>query len=77
MQSSFNNAIIQSAPMTIPFRSYTEALLICDYFLNELNCSITNKDCIMSKSFNEILVAQMAVEVKVSSLKILEFFEPW
>ena len=77
MQSMFNNAILQSDPMAIPFRSYTEALLICDYFLKELNCEIGDRACIMSKNYSDILVAQMAVETKVSSIRLLEFFEPW
>ena len=77
MQSMFNNAILQSDPMAIPFRSYTEALLICDYFLKELNCAIGDRACIMGKSFTEILEAQMAVETKVSSIRLLEFFGPW
>jgi len=77
MQSMFNNAILQSDPMTIPFRNYAEALLICDYFLKELNCAVGDKACIMNKNYTEILVAQMAVEVKISSAKLLEFFEPW
>ena len=63
--------------MAIPFRNYAEALLIGDYFTNALNCDINNKSCLMSKSVDEILVAQMAVETKISSFKILEFFEPW
>ena len=58
MQSMFNNAILQSDPMAIPFRSYTEALLICDYFLKELNCAVGDRACIMSKNYSDISLEQ-------------------
>jgi hypothetical protein len=77
MQSMFNNAILQSDPMAIPFRNYAESLIISDYFFNELNCSVGDTACIMSKNYTEILIAQMAVETKITSAKLLEFFEPW
>ena len=54
MQFMFNNAILQSDPMTIPFRNYAESLLICDYFLKELNCAVGDKACIMNKNYSNL-----------------------
>jgi hypothetical protein len=31
----------------------------------------------MNKTVEQILDAQMAVEAKISSLRLLDFFEPW
>ena len=77
MQSMFNNAIIQSAPMAIPFRNYAESLVVSDLFFNQLNCSVGDRACIMNKNLDDILVAQMAVGKKLSSFKLLELFQPW
>jgi carboxylesterase type B len=77
MQDTFNNVIIQSAPMAIPFRKFTEAMTIYLDFAQLLNCAARDVACLRSKSVNDILEAQFAVEKKITSLKLLEFFEPW
>jgi hypothetical protein len=46
-------------------------------FARLINCTFKDVKCLMKKSVDEILIAQMAVEKKVTSLKLLIFFEPW
>lgn len=77
MQDTFNNAIIQSSPMSIPFRKLDEAMILYYYFAKNLSCPINDLQCLRSKTADEIVASQMFVESKVSSLKLLEFFEPW
>jgi hypothetical protein len=58
-------------------RTYAEAMSICTFFEEALKCGVRDVACLMSKTVDEILDAQMAVETKISSLKLLDFFEPW
>lgn len=77
MQNYFNNAIIQSSPMSIPFKTYNEFAALYVYFADEIGCQLGDINCLRKKSYEEILEAQMIVEKKVSSLRLLEFFESW
>lgn len=77
MQDTFNNAIIQSSPMAIPFRKLDEAMILYYYFAKNLSCAINDIQCLRSKTADEIVASQMFVETKVSSLKLLEFAETW
>jgi hypothetical protein len=77
MQNMFKNVILQSAPMAIPFRSFAESLFVSDIFFKELNCSLNDKNCLMSKTVDRILEAQIESANKLSSLKLLELFQPW
>lgn len=52
-------------------------MILYYYFGEILNCKFRDLECLKSKSVEEILNAQMEVEKKVTSLKLLEFFEPW
>lgn len=77
MQTYFNNAIIQSSPMSIPFRTYDEFAALYVYFADELGCQVGDLNCLRNKTYEEIVEAQLIVEKKVSSIRLLEFFEPW
>lgn len=77
MQQNFNNAIIQSSPMSIPFKNFEEAFILYSYFNQELNCAPKDMACLRSKSIDDILDAQLKAENKIASLKLLEFFEAW
>ncbi len=77
MQPYFKNAIIQSSPMSIPFRAFDEMILLYVYFADFLNCAARDIDCLRNKTSDEIVVAQYKAEALVASLKLLEFFEPW
>ena len=46
-------------------------------FSHFINCTYGDLGCLMNKSTEEIINAQMKSELRISSLKILEYFEPW
>jgi carboxylesterase type B len=52
-------------------------MTLCFYFEQVLNCTARDIKCLRSKSVDQIIDAQMKAETKVSSVKLLEFFEPW
>ena len=47
------------------------------YFADAINCPARDIECLQKKTVDEIVDAQMKAEKQVSSVKILEFFEPW
>lgn len=47
------------------------------YFADSLNCSARDIQCLRSKSVDDLISAQMYAEKKVTSLKLMDFFEPW
>lgn len=46
-------------------------------FAKLLNCKVRDVGCLMKKSVDDILKAQYAVELNVTSLRLMTFFEPW
>ncbi|CAF0914111.1 unnamed protein product [Didymodactylos carnosus] len=76
-QSFFRAAIIQSAPMSIPFRTYSEYISVNVLLSQQIRCQVGDILCLRSKTADEIIQAQTIVNNKITSLKILLFFEPW
>ena len=73
----FRNAIMESSPFDIPFKNPYEALYLTSIIRQLLNC--TDDDymtCLRSKTSDEIADAQRTSRQEVTSLKIMEFFEP-
>ena len=77
MQSFFQGAIIQSAPLTIPFRTYAEYITPGVLLAEQLHCQYTDLDCFRAARYEEIIKAQRIVNNMVTSLNLLLFFEPW
>ncbi|CAF1101918.1 unnamed protein product [Rotaria sordida] len=77
MQPFFQRAIIQSAPMTIPFRTYSEYVIPGVLLAGQLHCTIGDVACFLTRSMDEIIAAQNAVNGMLTSLNFLLFFEPW
>ncbi|CAF4777067.1 unnamed protein product, partial [Rotaria sp. Silwood1] len=77
MQSSFKGAIIQSSPMSIPFRTYAQYKIPGILLAKELHCGICDITCFRRASYQDIIAAQMIINTNITSLKILLFFEPW
>jgi carboxylesterase type B len=46
-------------------------------FSELIGCGTRDMRCLRNKTADELLIAQMKVESKVTSFKFLEFFEPW
>ncbi|CAF3975929.1 unnamed protein product, partial [Rotaria sordida] len=61
MQPFFQRAIIQSAPMTIPFRTYSEYVIPGVLLAGQLHCTIGDVACFLTRSMDEIIAAQNAV----------------
>ncbi|CAF1382327.1 unnamed protein product [Rotaria sp. Silwood1] len=77
MQPFFQRAIIQSAPMTIPFRTYSEYVIPGALLAGQHHCIIGDVACFLTCSMNAIIAAQNAVNGMLTSLDVLLFFEPW
>lgn len=73
----FHRAIIESTPIAIPYKRFPEAILLGELFAELAGCAYRDMNCLRSKTANEIATAQFRARKKVSSLKLLEFFEPW
>lgn len=52
-------------------------MTLYEYFADYLKCAARDMACLRNRTIDEIIDAQMKAEVQVSSLKLLEFFEPW
>ena len=73
----FRNAIMESAPLDIPLKSRIEALYLAAIIRKLLGCQGNDyMTCLRSKTDGEIADAQLKSRDDVTSLKILEFFEP-
>ncbi|CAF1450255.1 unnamed protein product [Rotaria sp. Silwood1] len=77
MQSFFQRAIIQSAPLTIPFRTYLEYVTPTVLLAEQLHCAVGDIACFRRASFQDIVRAQEIINNMITSFRILLFFEPW
>jgi acetylcholinesterase/cholinesterase len=77
MQSFFQQAIIESAPMAIPFRTYEEYMTPGVLLAEELHCTYNDIACYRAASVDNITNAQKIVNTKITSFEALLFFEPW
>lgn len=73
----FRNIIVESSPIAIPYKRFPEAIILGALFAELAGCLPRDMNCLRSKSANEIAYAQYQSRSKISSLKLLEFFEPW
>jgi carboxylesterase type B len=77
MQSFFQQAIIQSTPVAIPFRTYAEYITPGVLLAEELHCTFSDIACFRAASVDNITNAQKIVNTKITSFEALLFFEPW
>ncbi|ESO87838.1 hypothetical protein LOTGIDRAFT_72137, partial [Lottia gigantea] len=73
----FQQAIVESSPFTIPYKSYPEALLLSAEFSNLVNCPPLDSNCLRNLSAEVLVEAQFKARSKIASVKLLEAFEPW
>ncbi|XP_066270604.1 cAMP-regulated D2 protein-like [Branchiostoma lanceolatum] len=74
----FDKAIMLSLPFTIPHKSKVEALLLGDYFAEQLNCSHGDMRCLRSKSVNDVVAVQQKADRYITNpFKLLELFTNW
>ncbi|KAK3091679.1 hypothetical protein FSP39_021806 [Pinctada imbricata] len=72
----FSRAIVQSAPISLPFKTEQEMLFLSDLISDKLGCRAGDMDCLLSKTADEVASAQFEIRNDPTSIKILEFFEP-
>lgn len=73
----FQRIIIESSPLAIPYKRFPEAIVLGALFAELVGCAPRDVPCLRSKSTQDIVYAQYLARSKVSSLKLLELFEPW
>ncbi|XP_046360493.2 crystal protein-like [Haliotis rufescens] len=73
----FRNAIIESSPFSIPYKTHAEALILGAHLASPLNCTARDINCLRQKNSVDIAQAQFISRSKLSSLRYLEEFEPW
>ncbi|XP_060075840.1 crystal protein-like [Ylistrum balloti] len=71
----FQRAILQSAPFSIPFKTYEQALDQGRSFSAELGCPTQDFECMKQKSPMEIIDAQKRTSTSTGT--ILQRFMPW
>ncbi|KAL5022719.1 hypothetical protein ScPMuIL_001874 [Solemya velum] len=78
-ETYFRAAILESMPFGIPLKNTAEALVLGRELSTHLDCGTlaVDLDCLRSKTADEVAEAQAKTNKQVSSLKLLEFFEPW
>ncbi|XP_076470633.1 cAMP-regulated D2 protein-like [Babylonia areolata] len=73
----FQNAIMESSPISIPYKRFPEAIVLGGLFAELAGCRPRDLPCLRSKTSEQLAYASHQARSKVSSLKLLEFFEPW
>jgi carboxylesterase type B len=61
----------------ILFRTYLEYITPSVLFAEQLHCPIGDIACFRNASYQDIVLAQVAINNMVTSFKLLLFFEPW
>lgn len=59
------------------FRTYAEYVTPGVLLAEELKCQYGDVACLRNATYQEIIAAQMVVNIKLTSLNLLIFFEPW
>jgi carboxylesterase type B len=71
-----NYISIFSYPLIV-YRTYSEYITPSVLLAEELHCSTGDIACFRRAAYQDIVTAQAAINNKVTSLKLLLFFEPW
>ncbi|XP_059164843.1 cAMP-regulated D2 protein-like isoform X3 [Physella acuta] len=73
----FQRAIIESSPLALPYKTYTEAFVLGGLLAEAVGCPVRDMDCLRAKTAEEITQASLKTRSEVASLKFLEMFEPY
>jgi len=73
----FRRAIIQSNPLTIPFKESWEAGIQANYFAKEIGCPDMDMECMRSKSIKEVTAATDATPIIINNERILHAAMPF
>ncbi|GFS21646.1 carboxylic ester hydrolase [Elysia marginata] len=73
----FQAAILESTPLALPYKTFSEAFVLGGMFAQKLGCPVSDIKCMRSKTAQDVAVAAFNTRSSVASLKILEMFEPY
>lgn len=73
----FQQALIESSPFSLPYKTKQEAEVLGDVLAGRLNCRFGDLTCLGNKTADEVSYAQKDIRNLPTSIKLLEFFEPW
>ncbi|XP_070541991.1 cAMP-regulated D2 protein-like [Ptychodera flava] len=74
----FHQAIMESNPFTLPFRTKSDSINQAKYFAEDLGCKAGDVDCMRAKPAEEVVDAQQNSSTKIVNVfRLLELFEPW
>lgn len=73
----YSRAIVQSSPLELPLKPWSDAIDLGARLAKKLKCSANDLVCLRSKTVDEILDAQVNVETHLYLLKPIEVFFPW
>ncbi|XP_045194483.2 cAMP-regulated D2 protein-like [Mercenaria mercenaria] len=72
----FRNAIVESAPFDIRYKTKEEVLLLGDFIAEFVNCTGADITCLRTRSAADIALAEHEVRSVITSPFLLELFEP-
>ncbi|KAL5006726.1 hypothetical protein ScPMuIL_015532 [Solemya velum] len=72
----FAHALIQSAPISVPFRSYEDSLKQGETFASEVGCKSFDIACMRNKTAKEVYIASLKSPRRISD-SILQMVEAW
>lgn len=76
----FSKAIIESNPITLPFKTVEQARALARLFVEDLNCTWNREDtdaCLRSRTVEQVLAAQYSSQQRIPYLEPLQLFLPW
>jgi carboxylesterase type B len=76
----FAKAIIESNPVTLPFKTIEESRTLARVFAEDLNCTWNREDtdaCLRSRTADEVVTAEMTSQKRIPWFHPLSLFLPW
>ncbi|EGC40157.1 hypothetical protein DICPUDRAFT_146986 [Dictyostelium purpureum] len=73
----FQGAIMESHPFTLGLKTLENARDYSDTFAKDVNCSLSDLNCLNSLTSDSIIEGQIKSQAKIDILKPLQSFLPW
>jgi acetylcholinesterase/cholinesterase len=73
----FHQAIVQSDPLTLGFKTQHDALEMSKKYAKDQGCDWHDLTCLRNANISTILAAQKAAQSKIDLLHVLGGFMPW
>ncbi|KAH9509556.1 hypothetical protein Btru_046157 [Bulinus truncatus] len=73
----FQQVIVESSPLALPYKTYTEAFILGGLLAEALGCPVRDMACMRSRPAEQVAQAALSTRAEVASLQFLELFEPY